>query len=115
VLWVHAGDRDDGWRGGVMSTTTQLGTRTRDTSAAVEARRLRVAARMADLIEDLEWMAKTGEDWEGAAKRLELKPKTLEDKCCKAGRFDLVTALRRNANTASGVHHGRACWGRWSA
>lgn len=45
-------------------------------------------------IEDVEWMAETGETWFGACRRLEVKPKTLEKLLLRKGRADLVAVLR---------------------
>lgn len=49
-------------------------------------------------IEDVEWMAETGEVWTEAAKRLGVHPKTLERRLARAGRQDLVTTLRTREN-----------------
>lgn len=46
-------------------------------------------------IEDVEWMAETGEVLERAAERLGVKPNTLERQLERAGRYDLVRKLRR--------------------
>jgi len=81
--------------------------RSRDNTLAVEAKRRNAEARLSALIEDLEFMVETSEIWERAADRLGLKPATLEDKLIRAGRFDLVTALQRNADDRSGVRRGR--------
>jgi hypothetical protein len=45
-------------------------------------------------LEDVEWMADTGETWLGAASRLGVHPKTLERRLHRDGRYDLVTRLR---------------------
>lgn len=51
--------------------------------------------------EDLEWMASTGENFDGAARRLGISIKSLEKWCLRQGRRDLVTALQRNEKGAA--------------
>ena len=51
-------------------------------------------------IEDVEWMAETGEVWERAAQRLGVKPNTLERFLERQGRYDLIRALRRRVVAA---------------
>jgi transposase-like protein len=46
-------------------------------------------------LEDIEWMAETGECWSRAAARLGVKPNTLQRKLEREGRYDLISALRR--------------------
>jgi hypothetical protein len=53
------------------------------------------------IIEDVEWMAEHGESLEGAAKRLDRKPGTLERALDRAARPDLVAQLRRRVSVAS--------------
>lgn len=49
----------------------------------------------ADHLEDVEWMAETGEVFHRAAERLGVKPATLERFLQRRGRRDLIDALRR--------------------
>jgi hypothetical protein len=53
----------------------------------------RVAA-AAIVIEDVEWMAQTGESLLGAAHRLEVHPDTLERRLEREGRYDLANQMR---------------------
>jgi hypothetical protein len=95
---------------------SQATSRRRDNTAAISARRRKADDRIAAMIEDAEFMAETGETWEGAAMRLGIKPGTLEQKLCKAGRYDLEIALRKNANSATGIRRGQLHWGtQWTA
>lgn len=55
----------------------------------------------ADLVEDVEWMAATGECFWMAATRLQMRPDTLERRLLRAGRYDLVTALRERQYAAT--------------
>lgn len=50
---------------------------------------------LAAFVEDVEWMAATGETWEGALRRLGLAGDTCARRLERAGRGDLITALRR--------------------
>lgn len=68
-----------------MSTSTLH----RPNSAALDAFHLRARAR----IEDLEWMATTGENFFGAAKRLGITPEALRRFCERQNRYDLVQVL----------------------
>ena len=53
--------------------------------------------RMAAVIEDAEWLVRTGECWSQAVRRLGYStPKALERMLYRAGRGDLTTALRAN-------------------
>lgn len=49
----------------------------------------------AALIEDLEWMADTGESLDGAAERLNTTPVALERALYRHGRHDLATTLKQ--------------------
>lgn len=44
-------------------------------------------------IEDIEWMAETGEHLDGAAQRLGVRPSTLDRHLRRVGRLDLLRAL----------------------
>jgi len=55
-----------------------------------------LAARRAARIEDLEFMAETGETVPGAAARIHLHPHTLRDFLRRAGRRDLFARLLAN-------------------
>lgn len=46
-------------------------------------------------LEDVEWMADTGETWERAAERLDVKPNTLLRYLERAHRYDLIRKLQR--------------------
>lgn len=48
-----------------------------------------------DQLEDIEWMAETGEHLDRAAMRLGVQPKTLEKYLLRQGRNDLVNVMRR--------------------
>lgn len=50
--------------------------------------------------EDVEWMAETGETFEGAAKRLGTTVKSLESVLRRRGRLDLIDSFRRRAVAA---------------
>lgn len=45
-------------------------------------------------LEDLAFMAATGESWDGACRRLGVQPKTLERFAMRRGRHDLLAAFR---------------------
>ena len=45
-------------------------------------------------LEDIEWMAETGETWTGATTRLHAKPKTVEQFLYRSGRPDLIARLK---------------------
>lgn len=49
----------------------------------------------AAFVEDVEWLAETGETWEGALRRLDIKPHAAERRLERAGRADLIAAFRR--------------------
>ena len=68
------------------------------------------AARRAALIEDVTWMARTGETLQGAAARLGVHPASLARALARAGRADLTRALASNTATGTGVRPGR-WWG----
>lgn len=55
-----------------------------------------------EIIEDAEWMASTGETWPGACKRLGYRSQGLRDLLDKAGRGDIVAALRQNGTWLTG-------------
>lgn len=46
-------------------------------------------------LEDVEWMANTGENWDRAAERLGVKESTLLRHLERAGRYDLIRKLQR--------------------
>ena len=46
-------------------------------------------------LEDVEWMAETGEVWERAIERLGVKENTLRKHLERHGRYDLIGKLRR--------------------
>lgn len=48
-------------------------------------------------LEDVEWMAETGEEWTRAVERLGVKEATLLRHLERAGRYDLVQKLQRRA------------------
>ena len=48
-----------------------------------------------DHLEDVEWMAETGESFDRAAERLGVKPASLERFLQRRGRRDLIAALKR--------------------
>ena len=52
-------------------------------------------------IEDIEWMAETGESLDGAAARLGVRPASLERRLERMGRHDLVQRLRRRWDGAA--------------
>lgn len=54
----------------------------------------------AAFVEDVEFMAATGETWEGALRRLGLAGDALEKRLKRAGRTDLGTTLRRRQEVA---------------
>lgn len=45
-------------------------------------------------LDDVAWMADTGETWTGACQRLSVKPKTLEKYLTEEGRYDLATRMK---------------------
>ena len=49
-------------------------------------------------IEDVEWMAETGETWTNAARRLGVQARSLERRLLREGRQDLITTMRRREN-----------------
>jgi hypothetical protein len=51
-------------------------------------------------LEDVEWMAETGETMPGAAARLRIHPQTLRQNLDRAGRRDLWARLIANADLA---------------
>lgn len=50
----------------------------------------------AEFVEDIEWMASTGETTEGAAARIDVKPQSLNKRLYNAGRSDLWEKLKTN-------------------
>lgn len=52
--------------------------------------------RIADFLEDVSWMAATGESLSGAARRLDTQPASLERRLTRSGAHDLAAALRAN-------------------
>ena len=48
-------------------------------------------------MEDVEWLAATGETWERAAQRLGIKPDSLDRLLRRAGRHDLIDHWRKVA------------------
>ena len=64
----------------------------------MSARRQARAAALAAWIEDVEWMAATGETVPGAAARLHINPDRLRNKLYDQGRRDLVARLLANAD-----------------
>ena len=48
-------------------------------------------------MEDVEWLAATGETWERAAQRLGIKPDSLDRLLRRAGRHDLIDHWRKGA------------------
>lgn len=59
------------------------------------SRPIRLAA---DVVEDAEFMARTGETWPRAAERLGYTTRSLERILHRAGRYDLVTHLKKNTH-----------------
>lgn len=64
--------------------------------AAGAAHRTKAAGKLAALIEDAEWLLETGVTWTAATVRLGYRhnPEALERRLGRAGRWDLITALR---------------------
>jgi hypothetical protein len=60
----------------------------------------RMLRRRCDVIEDAGELAAAGEILETAAARMRMRPATLERTLCRAGRADLVSALKRTARAA---------------
>jgi hypothetical protein len=60
----------------------------------------RMLRRRSDVIEDARELAAAGEILETAAARMGMRPETLERTLCRAGRSDLVSALKRTARAA---------------
>lgn len=54
-----------------------------------------------DRLEDLEWMAETGECLTGAARRLQLTPAGVEKFCQRQGRLDLFRTLAARETVAA--------------
>jgi hypothetical protein len=62
-------------------------------------------SRARELIEDLEWMADTGESLQGAAARLQRTAAAIERSLLRNGRSDLVSRLRaRDPLNPAGAH-----------
>lgn len=51
-------------------------------------------------LEDVEWMAETGEVWDRAVERLGVKENTLRKHLERHGRYDLIRKLRRREMVA---------------
>jgi hypothetical protein len=67
-----------------------------------------ISQRLADLIEDVEWMLTGAESLAGAAVRLAMTEQTLADTLTHAGRSDLVTRLRGRVPATSRQDHAPA-------
>ena len=71
-------------------------------------RRAMNSRRTATTLEDLEWMAATGESLAGASSRIEMHPAAIEKMLRREGRLDILTPLLRrnprdwNAGTNAG-------------
>lgn len=77
------------------------------TSNALAAANLQRLAIRAARIEDIEWMAATGETVDGAARRLGIKRDALDRFLDVVERRDLWRALVRNTPAGAGVRAGR--------
>lgn len=71
------------------------------TTVAAPRHRVQPPQTLTELVEDTEWLVVTGECWTQAVRRLGYggRPDTLERRLHRAGRYDLITALRRRENT----------------
>jgi hypothetical protein len=87
-----------------------------DPAAPVELSKY--AQRRAQIVEDVEWMLTGGESLTGAARRLSMSEDAVVAALFKAGRRDLVTALRthhRGAVRAATIRAAATRGGRWAA
>jgi hypothetical protein len=66
-----------------------------------------VAERRAALIEDVTWMAETGETFVGAARRLGMRPRSLKRTLLRAGHGALIRRLNANTAAGTGLRRGR--------